>query len=283
MKTRERTWMDAKVLATDSKERFSNRVDDYVRYRPGYPHAVLDVLRDECGLTQKSVVADIGSGTGILTRLLLENGNPVYGVEPNAAMRQAGEEFLRKYPQFRSVAGSAEASTLPDASVDLIVAAQAFHWFDRVGARREFVRILKPGGLLAVIWNERDLDSSSFMREYEDLLRRHGTDYSKVQHAHSQKSKLDEFFAPAEIRTREFENQQVVDRDAMKGRLLSSSYAPKPGEAGYEPMIEDFKKLFVAHQANDRVTIEYCTRVYWGRLEPQSDRSAAPTEVGNRG
>src|SRR5271167_2755126 len=109
-------------LVTNSKERFSNRVDDYVRFRPGYPSGVIDVLRDECGLAPESVVADIGSGTGLLTQLFLENGNLVYGVEPNPAMRQAGEEFLQKYPDFRSVAGSAECTTLADASLDFIVA-----------------------------------------------------------------------------------------------------------------------------------------------------------------
>ena len=262
-----------KVLATDPKERFSNRVDDYVRYRPGYPSAILDVLRDESGLAQESIVADIGSGTGILTQLFLENGNLVYGVEPNAAMRQAGEEFLRTYSQFRSVAGSAEASALPDASVDLIVAGQAFHWFDRAASRREFTRILRPRGWLALIWNERDVTSSAFMRDYELLLQRHGTDYSKLQHVYSEQAKLGEYFAPGEVRTREFENKQVVDWDGMKGRLMSASYAPKPGEAGYVLMIEDFKKRFAAHQDNERVTIRYRTRVYWGRLEPQSDRN----------
>jgi SAM-dependent methyltransferase len=259
-----------KVLATDSKERFSNRADDYVHYRPGYPRAMLDVLRDECALSPKSVVADIGSGTGILTQLLLENGNLVYGVEPNSAMREAGEEYLRKYSRFRSVAGSAEATALADSSVDLAAAGQAFHWFERAAARREFARILKPRGWLTLIWNERAVNSSDFMGGYENLLQRHGTDYAKVQHVYSEQAKLDEFFAPGKACEREFENQQVVDWDGMKGRLLSASYAPKPGDDGYDPMIEDFKKLFAAHQNGDRVTIRYRTRVYWGRLEARS-------------
>jgi SAM-dependent methyltransferase len=262
-----------KVSAMDSKERFSHRADEYVRYRPGYPRAVLDVLRDQCGLTRESVVADMGSGTGILTQPLLENGNLVYGIEPNTAMRQAGEDFLRNYPMFRSVAGSAEASGLADRSVDLIVAGQAFHWFDREPARCEFTRVLKPRGWLAVIWNERDARSSAFMREYEILLRRHGTDYAKVQHVYSEQAGLDEFFAPGKVRTREFQNQQVVDEEGLRGRLRSASYAPRHGEAGYLPMIEDFKKLFAEHQTHDRVRIQYRTRIYWGRLPPR---------VGNR-
>jgi SAM-dependent methyltransferase len=261
------------MTATDSKERFSGRADDYVRYRPGYPRAILNVLRDECGLTPDSVVADVGSGTGILTQLLLENGNLVYGVEPNAAMRKAGEEFLQEYSRFRSIAGSAEATALAGASVDLIVAGQAFHWFDRAASRGEFVRILKPNGWVSLIWNERDVRHAAFMRTYEDLLQQHGTDYSKVRHVYSEQARLDEFFAPGEVRTREFENKQVVDWDGMRGRLLSASYAPKAGQAGYEPMIEDFKKLFDAHQTGDRVTIKYRTRIYWGALEPRVGKS----------
>jgi SAM-dependent methyltransferase len=272
--------MGAKVLAADSKQRFSNRVDDYVRHRPGYPRVILDVLRVECRLRPESIVADIGSGTGILTKLLLENGNLVYGVEPNAAMREAGEEFLRKYSRFRSVAGSAETSTLPGATIDLVVAGQAFHWFDRRAARAEFVRVLKARGRVALIWNERDVNSSPFMREYEELLQRHGTDYSKIQHVYSEQAGLNEFFAPREVHAREFENKQVVDWDGMKGRLLSASYAPKQSEAGHEAMIEDFKGLFAAHRARDRVTIQYRTRIYWGMLEPQSNRNTARNEDG---
>ncbi len=155
------------MLATDSKERFSNRVEDYVRYRPGYPRAVLDLLREECGFAPESVVADIGSGTGILTQMLLENGNVVYGVEPNAEMRAAGESLLQRYARFRSVAGSAEATTLPDASVDFVFVGQAFHWFEPKAARAEFERVLKPRGWVAVIWNERKKDATAFLREYE--------------------------------------------------------------------------------------------------------------------
>ena len=142
-------------------------MEDYVRYRPGYPRAVLDLLREECGFAPESVVADIGSGTGILTQMLLENGNVVYGVEPNAEMRAAGESLLQRYARFRSVAGSAEATTLPDASVDFMFVGQAFHWFEPKAARAEFERVLKPRGWVAVIWNERKQDETAFLREYE--------------------------------------------------------------------------------------------------------------------
>src|SRR5712691_7831802 len=148
------------MFFADAKQRFSNRVADYVRYRPGYPPAVLDLLRTDCGLRPDHVVADIGSGTGILSKLFLENGNRVFGVEPNAEMRQAGEEYLASYDGFSSIEGSAESTTLADSSVDFITAAQAFHWFDPQAARREFARILKPGGWVVILWNDRRMEEA---------------------------------------------------------------------------------------------------------------------------
>ena len=150
---------------TDAKERFSSRVADYVRYRPGYPSALLELLRTECGLRPGHVIADIGSGTGFLSELFLKNGNRVYGVEPNKDMRQAGEEYLASYDGFSSIEGSAEATTLDDASVDFITAGQSFHWFAPDAARREFVRILKPGGWMVIAWNDRRMDEAPFTRE----------------------------------------------------------------------------------------------------------------------
>src|ERR1044071_6506461 len=132
--------------ASDATQRFSSRVDNYVRYRPSYPPAIIKLLNEECGLRTDSVIADIAFGTGIFTKLLLENGNKVFGVEPNADMRTAGESFLNKYPGFTSVAGTAEATTLADQSVNLVTAAQAAHWFDLPKARQEFIRITRAGG-----------------------------------------------------------------------------------------------------------------------------------------
>jgi ubiquinone/menaquinone biosynthesis C-methylase UbiE len=258
--------MDQSTLALDSRQRFSNRVGDYVRYRPGYPHAVLDVLREDCGLTPESVVADIGSGTGISARLFLEDGNLVYGVEPNAAMREAGEEFLRKYSRFRSVAGSAESTTLPDASVDFVVAGQAFHWFDANAARIEFMRVLKPGGWVAVIWNERKKDASPFLREYEAFLRTYGTDYDKVSEKYPENRKMAEFFGAGAFRQKSFENVQVFDFDGLRGRLLSSSYSPPKDHPNHVAMLAELKKLFDAHAADGKVRFEYDTHVYCGQL-----------------
>jgi SAM-dependent methyltransferase len=251
----------------DSKERFSNRVEDYVRYRPGYPREVLDVLRDGCGLTAESVVADVGSGTGLLAQLFLENGNVVYGVEPNAAMRDAGEQFLEKYRHFCSVAGSAEATTLPDSCSDFVVAGQAFHWFEPRAARAEFVRVLRPQGWVAVIWNERVSDRTAFQREYAALLREYCDDYAKVAETYPQYARMKDFFGRVAGGEKLLPNEQVFDFDGLRGRLLSSSYAPRAGHPKHEPMLAALREIFDRHAESGRVRFEYRTHVYHGRLE----------------
>jgi len=257
----------------DSKERFSNRVADYIRYRPGYPAGVLELLRAECGLTPESVIADVGSGTGILTKLFLDNGNFVYGVEPNAEMREAGEESLAAYPKFRSVAAPAEATTLPAAGVDFVTAAQAFHWFNPPAARAEFARILRParrggpGGWVAVIWNERKKDLGPFAEAYEQLLRTFGTDYNTVSGTYPEPGRMAAFFGAGNFQHRIFANEQRMDYDALRGRLLSSSYAPAPGHPNHAPMLAELRRMFDTHAENGRVRFEYSTHVYYGRLE----------------
>jgi ubiquinone/menaquinone biosynthesis C-methylase UbiE len=251
--------------APSPTQRFSSRVNNYVRYRPGYPAAVIDLLKKECGLAPSAVVADIASGTGIFTRMLLENGNRVFGVEPNAEMRKAGEEFLAKYPDFTSVEGTAEATTLPDHSVDLATAAQAAHWFDLREARREFVRILKPGGWAALLWNQRRIDSTPFLREYEQLLLRYGTDYQNVRHERTT-GEIETFFSPSPFQVRTFDYQQQFDSTALEGRLLSSSYTPQSDDVAYRPMLQELWKIFESHQVDGRVAFSYESQVFYGRL-----------------
>ena len=252
--------------AKDAAQRFSSRVDNYVRYRPGYPPEVLELLKAECGLKPSSVIADIASGTGILTRMLLKKGNRVFGVEPNPEMRRAGEQLLTRYPGFTSVAGSAEATTLGDHSVDIITAAQAAHWFDREKARREFVRILVPGGWTVLLWNERDTDATPFLREYEQLLLNYGTDYREVRHEHTTDA-IDTFFAPSPFQSKVFHYSQELDADVLEGRLLSSSYTPQAEDASYESMLRELRRIFDRHQRSGLVSFEYSTRAYYGRLE----------------
>jgi SAM-dependent methyltransferase len=251
--------------ASNATSRFSDRVENYVRYRPGYPAEALRSLRQECGLNPSNVVADIASGTGIWTRMLLENGNLVFGIEPNAEMRAAGERLLAEFSKFTSVAGTAEATSLADASVDFVTAAQAAHWFDRAGSRREFARILKPGGWLVLLWNERLTDSTPFLREYEQLLLTYGTDYTDVRHENTTEL-LNEFFDPAPFQERTFANRQEFDYGGLEGRLLSSSYAPGPEHARYVPMLAELRRLFDAHAVSGKVQVDYWTRVYTGRV-----------------
>jgi SAM-dependent methyltransferase len=255
------------MLIQDSKSRFSNRVDNYSRYRPGYPHGVIGLLRKACELTAESVVADVGSGTGILSRLFLENGNKVYGIEPNASMREAGERLLTAYSRFRSVSASAEATTLPRASVDFVVAGQAFHWFEPDAARAEFLRVLRPGGWVVVIWNERRTASTSFLSDYEKLLRTYSTEYSTVAATYPKAATLAGFYR-GEYRGESFDNEQVVDFDGLRGRLLSSSYTPADGHPNYKPMLDELRAIYDSHEIDGRVLFEYDTRVYYGHLYP---------------
>jgi SAM-dependent methyltransferase len=245
--------------------RFSDRVENYARYRPGYPPEVLDLLRGECGLQPHHIVADIASGTGMFTRLLLENGNSVFAVEPNTEMREMGDHQLEAFPRLVSIAGTAEETTLRSGSVDFVTAAQAAHWFDLPRARAEFARILQRGGWCVLIWNERHTERTPFLRDYEQLLLTYGTDYKEVRHERTT-AVIDEFFAPAPHRERVFDLRQRFDYDGAAGRLLSSSYAPLEGHPGYEPMMAELQRIFRAHATDSFVEFEYKTRVFFGRL-----------------
>jgi SAM-dependent methyltransferase len=252
---------------TDAKQRFSNRVADYVRYRPGYPAALLNLLRTECALRKEHVIADMGSGTGLLSKLFLENGNRVLGIEPNTEMREAGEEYLRIFQKFISVNGSAEASTLGDASADFVTAGQAFHWFEPKAARREFIRILKPAGWVVVVWNDRRMEETQFGRDYEDLLVRFGTDYTRVKDAYPEISHIQSFFGENSFVERDLPNEQLFNWDGLRGRLRSSSYAPTDGHANFAPMMAELERIFQASAENGVVRMQYFTRIYFGRLQ----------------
>jgi SAM-dependent methyltransferase len=250
----------------DPTERFGDRVDDYVRYRPGYPEQLIGLLRSECGLGSGRDVADIGSGTGKLTELLLATGARVFAVEPNGGMRQAAERLLGRVPGFVSIGGRAEATGLPAASVDLVTAAQAFHWFDQAAARTEFRRILRPGGVAALVWNERDDAASAFLRDYEDCLRRFSVDYGEVDHRHAaSREHIASFFAPGGFREAEFPNRQDLDLDGLRGRYLSTSYALPRGHPRFDEVMTALADLFRHHQQDGAVCFVHRTRVYHGR------------------
>ncbi|HEX8220837.1 MAG TPA: class I SAM-dependent methyltransferase [Chloroflexia bacterium] len=249
----------------DVTQRFSTRVENYVKYRPGYPPGVLDTLAAECGLTSASVIADVGSGTGILAEVFLSNGNTVYGIEPNREMREAAERLLLGYPNFHSLDARAEDTTLAGGSVDFVTAGQAFHWFQPSEARSEFQRILKAGGWVALAWNTRQTDTTPFLRAYEQMLNTYGTDYAEVHHRGNATEDVIEQFYGSPPQVASFPNSQSFDFQGLRGRLLSSSYTPEPGHPDHEPMLQALRAIFDEHQVGGRVIFEYETQLYYGQ------------------
>jgi SAM-dependent methyltransferase len=251
---------------TNGTQRFTSRVENYIRYRPHYPEQLVGLLRRECDLNDGSVVVDVGSGTGFLALPFLKNGNRVFGIEPNRAMREAGGWYLRDYPRFQSVDGSAEATGLPGRTADLIVSGQAFHWFEPDTAREEFTRILRPEGWIVLVWNVRRVTSDPFGGAYESLLLAHGKDYEASCHRNVDDDVIGAFFSPGEFRQHTFPNSQSFDLEGLKGRLLSASYTPEAADPGYGPMVAALEQAFDRHQENGRVTFHYDTRIYYGHL-----------------
>jgi len=253
----------------DPTTRFSNRVTDYARYRPGYPREIVPLLQRECGLQPDSAIADLGCGTGLLAKLFCENGNRVFGIEPNAPMREAGAEFLRGYPGFSAVDGRAEATALPAASVDFITAGEAFHWFQPAETRREALRILRPGGWVMVAFNDRRYGPEPFLVGYEELLLKHSVDYPQIK-ARWDNLKLEEFFCDMPCKTASFPNQQSFDCEGLIGRMFSASYMPQRGHPQYKATLSDTRELFDRYQKQGLVQILYDTNLYYGRLAPEA-------------
>jgi SAM-dependent methyltransferase len=245
-------------------QRFSTRVDNYVKYRPGYPKEILSFLSAATGFSPDWIVADIGSGTGISTALFLDNNNKVYAVEPNGPMRSKAEELLGGNPRFISIDGTAEATTLPPYSIDLVIAGQAFHWFDPIPTKKEFHRILRFKGTIALMWNERQT-ASDFEKAYEALLQEYGTDYLQVRHSNITPEDIDSFFSPASYQLMIAGNRQAFDWTRLQGRLLSSSYIPAEKNAVYEKMMTQLKNIFDTHSQDGLVHFDYQTKLYISR------------------
>lgn len=227
-----------------------------------------DFLFSENLITEEDHIADIGSGTGILCEPLLKRGIIVSAVEPNREMREAAEKLLSQYKNFKSINGTAENTGLSDNSIDSIIAGQAFHWFDRRKCKSEFTRIIKPGGFVALIWNDRRTDTTDFLKVYEDFLQMFGTDYAKVNHKNIQDEKiLSEFFGDGKYREKSFYNYQDVDFTGLKGRVLSASYMPTEQHPDFNHMRNCLKKIFLRYQENGKVRLDYDTRVYYGVMK----------------
>ncbi|MDK9700522.1 MAG: class I SAM-dependent methyltransferase [bacterium] len=259
-------------------ERFSSRVDNYLKYRPHYPSEMIPRLQIEINLTAQWVIADIGVGTGFSAELLLANRNKVIGVEPNDAMRNASVAYLAEYRQlYVPVKGTAEATTLPTNSVDMILAGQAFHWFDLEKTKTEWQRILKPSGWIALVWNERRGAGTPFLEAYERLLHNFAPEYQNVDHRHIDEGTLREFFQLSEsqpsnnkaapYRYFQLPYRQTLNWDGLVGRILSSSYVPLPGDPLLEPLLKQLAIDFSDHSDNGEIELQYDTKVYLGRFK----------------
>lgn len=250
----------------DSAQRFTNRVEDYVKYRPHYPVELVTYLQQQFGLLPGKAIADIGAGTGISTALFLQAGYEVWAVEPNEAMLAKARELLSHFPAFHALLATAENTSLENESVDAIIAGQAFHWFNVEKCRTEFKRILKAEGLVVLMWNERNT-RSPFEKDYDALIVKHARDYVKVDHRNIDSESIAAFFAPSHVYLEVFPNEQLFDFNGLKGRLLSSSYMPNVQEAGYNKMITDLQHLYDQYQQNDAIRISYDTKVYVGKMK----------------
>jgi SAM-dependent methyltransferase len=255
----------------DPTRRFSDRVEYYVRSRPRYPREILDFCRSELRLAPADQVADVGSGTGFLSELFLQNGNPVFAVEPNDAMRLAAEKSLGRIPNFHSVKGTAEQTGLPGGGFGFVVAGQAFHWFDRARARLEFQRLLRPDGWVLLVWNDREkvAATDSFSAAYDAMVREFQIDWHKVRHESitaQDSGVLAAFFAPGGYQHKTFANPQSLDLDGLLARALSSSYLPLPGQPRCDPMLDRLREIYRRHAKDGHVVQPYNTQVYYGRL-----------------
>jgi SAM-dependent methyltransferase len=249
----------------DPTERFSDRVADYVRYRPSYPVEIVRILERSAGIAPtRTRVADIGAGTGISAALFAREGYAVTAVEPNDPMRAECDRLLAGNARYRSVCGTAEATTLEPGSIDLAIAAQAFHWFDRAKTKIELARILSPGGIVALVWNDRRIDTP-FLHAYEDALLRLGIDYAKVRHQNIDDSAIRAWFASSCTHA-SVPNHQDFDLEGLIGRALSSSYVPKKGQANHDELMTELADIFSAHAEAGLVRFVYDTQLWFGPL-----------------
>lgn len=247
--------------------RFTNRVDYYVRYRPRYPRAIIPYLQEEIGLSADAVIADVGSGTGFLAERFLQLGCVVYAVEPNPAMREAAEKLLAGMGGFHSVPAMAEDTSLAAGSVDVITAGQAFHWFEANAARQEFRRILRSAGHVIFVYNHWNVEGSPLADAYRETMDRFGLTYGEPRDRQVPlPQRIEAFFHPADYRQRTFDNPQKMDFQGLRGRVLSASYGPLPGHEKHEPMMAALRDLFATFAEEGSLTMPYQTEVYWGQL-----------------
>ena len=251
---------------SNSTKRFSERVENYLKYRPDYPSFLIKVLENELNFKKDFILADIGSGTGILSKLFLDYGNQVFCVEPNNEMRSAADNILSEYANYQSINGTAEETTLETDSIDLIVAGQSYHWFNNSKAKKEFKRILKPNLSTVLIWNSRKKDNNEFSSEYESLINNFSIDYKQVGHYNINDHDLNSFFNKEGYKKVVLENHQILDYDGLKGRLFSSSYMPNQNEKIAKTIMVKLKEIYNHHQKDGTISIDYNTEIFIGKI-----------------
>lgn len=246
---------------SDNTNRFTHRVDDYVKYRPSYSSELIGFLKEKLNINNKTQIADIGSGTGISAKLFLELGATVFGVEPNLKMRTAANIYLKEYSNFLNIDGSGEQTTLESKSIDIIVCAQAFHWFCNEAAKNEFERILKPNGHIVLIWNDRD-ENDAFQADYEHIIQKYSTDYNEVAHKHITDAIIQSFFENRTIEKHSYTYSQSFDFEGLIGRITSSSYMPNKSDANFEAMKNEVRELYQRYEENNQIQFRYTSRVF---------------------
>ncbi len=247
-------------------ERFNKRSDKYEKYRPRYPDELLELLKKETGLNTSSAVADVGSGTGILSELIIRAGCKLFCVEPNEEMRRVAFQKFEGFENCEIIDGTAERTTLPDASVDIIVVGQAFHWFDPLESRREFGRILKQGGYVALVWNTRIEVTEGMNFEYERMVKKYSPGYRESGSRTLERGSIDRFFN-GNYRLFKLTNGQTLDLEGLMGRYLSSSYAIDEKNANFNYLKSDLSRAFSKFEKDGHVTLKYETEVFLGGID----------------
>ncbi len=244
---------------------FTGRVEEYAKYRPGYPEQIVSLLESKIEFDQSKDIADVGCGTGKLSRVFLNNGNLVFGVEPNDEMRMKSEKLLSKFINFISVEGTAENTMLATNSVDVITVGQAFHWFDLKKTKKEFKRILKKDGYVVIVWNERK-NASQVMKAVNKILLSLNQEHEEAEKNLVDKNLLNTFYGVEKINKSTFPNFQMLDLAGLKGRIQSISYVPEKGDVN-KRIMNEIKDVFEKYNNGGQVKIEYTTKVFWGKLK----------------
>lgn len=253
------------MAAVNFRTKIANRVTYYNRYRPSYPERLYQYLVEKLDLKPKHVIADVGAGTGLSSRWFAANGNTIYAIEPSPEMRQAAAYNYQYYPDYHIIAGAAEDTTLPDNSVDFIIGGQSFDWFDHEKASPELKRILKPDGYVLLFWNERQTESSGFLRQFEELLKRHAPAYMELNLVDQREKAVLQILQEGHYGYAEFDNCQIFNWEGLKGRLLSTSFIPDADQPEYHNLLSGLARDYKAHAVCGQVKVDYITKLYYGK------------------